>query len=432
MQSRSIHKSLPPSDTRPKQVAVSVAAPLAGGRPIALGIARFAEEHGGWDLQIGDDLADLQQLRNIAKLIDGLLMCSPTDIQLNAVAEFGKPVVAIATENPMFPRVVMDDHNIGRTAFAHLRSLGLNHFASFGIGDTPFSARRQDGFHAAAGALSARRYAGVVYNTIRADPHEYEKLRGFLTSLPTPCGVFAVTGWVAAIVIREASAFGIASPRDLAVVGVTDDDIACELSRPRITTVDDRSVAAGYEAARMLDAVFRGEKLPLEKPVIVPCGGLVLRASSDVLAVDDPDIRLAVEIIRREALGKLRVADVLARVPVSRRKLERAFSSKLGRSMHDEIVGVRVEEVRRLLKNTDLPMKEIAALCGFSDDSKLSTAFRRATGLTPRDYRRQTSFAGAEPGQLQTYPPHQPSPSNPVPSNPIPSNPVPSPPVRMA
>lgn len=381
---------------RAKQILVSVSASLAGGRPIALGIARYAEEHGGWDLQIAEETTPLDTLTKAAHLADGILLASPSDERLAAVTPAAKPLVAVATEQSSIPRVLTDDLNIGRTAFAHLRSLGLSSFASFGLSGSPFSTRRQDGFHAAP-AASSRRYPRTVYNTIRADPHEYQIFRDFLLSLPRPCGAFAVTSWLAAVIIREAQLLGISVPQDLAVVGVTDDDIACELSRPRISAVDDRAAAAGYESARMLDLILRGDSFPTDTPLIVPCGSVVVRASSEVLSVDDKDVRAAVELIRREALGPFRVSDVLARVPASRRKLERAFASKLGRSMHDEIVRVRIEEVRRLLKNTDKPMKEIASLCGFSDDSKLSTAFRRSTGLTPRDYRRQTSFAGAEP-----------------------------------
>lgn len=365
-------------------------ASLSGGREVARGVCRQAEQMGNWETLLGDELIDPRELSRIASTVEGIILVSPNHAQVRTVRHLPKPAVAVSCDMAGLPVVNTDDPQIGRVAYQHLRSLGLNHFASVGMGRIPFSNRRQDGFEAASDHGTMHRYRRTLYTSVAADPEELAHIQAFIRSLPTPCGVFATTTWVAATFMRIARDMGLRVPEDFAVIGVTDDDMACEYARPSISTVDDRSGAAGAEAAKLLDRLMDGAPAPAG-PVIVPCGDVVVRGSSDVLAVSDPDLRSAVDLIRASALGPLRVSDVVERIPVSRRKLERAFSAQLGRTMHDEITRVRIDEARRLLRNTSLPMKEIALMCGFSDDSKFSTAFRKTLGITPRDYRRQAT-----------------------------------------
>ncbi|MFN4243460.1 MAG: substrate-binding domain-containing protein [Tepidisphaerales bacterium] len=366
---------------------------LSGGREVARGACRYIEQLGHTETVLGDELTDPRELARVASMVDGILLVSPTHAQARTAVHLHVPVVAVSCDLPGLVCVNTDDHQIGRVAHQHLRSLGLTQFASVGIGRAPFSVRRQDGFDAAATRFRVQRYRRPLYTTIFADPDELEQAMAFVRSLPTPCGVFAATTALAATFIRIARHMGKRVPQDFAVIGVTNDDMACEYTRPGITVVDDRSAVAGAEAVKLLLSLIDGAPRPA-KPIVVPCGDAIVRSSSDVLAVDDPDVRAAVELIRSRALGPVRVADIVRDLPVSRRKLERAFVSKLGRTMHDEIIRVRIDHARRLLRNTSLPMKEIASLCGFSDDSKFSTAFKKTLGITPRDYRRQSLLGG--------------------------------------
>lgn len=370
-------------------------APLSGGREVARGACRYVEQLPHVELVLGDELSDPRELVRVAMSVDGILLVSPNHAQARTAVHLHVPTVAVSCDLPGLVTINTDDQQIGQVAFRHLHSLGLRHFASVGLGRALFSVRRQDGFDAAATAsrFITYRYRRALYGTIFADPDELKLATGFIRSLPQPCGVFATTTATAASFIRVARFMGKRVPEDLAIVAVTNDDMACEYTRPGITVVDDRSHVAGSEAVKLLLGLIDGQPRPT-RPIVVPCGDVIVRSSSDVLAVDDPNIRAAVELIRSRALGPVRVADIVREIPVSRRKLERAFASKLGRTMHDEIVRVRIDEARRLLRNTALPMKEVASLCGFSDDSKFSTAFRKAVGLTPRDYRRQILIGG--------------------------------------
>jgi LacI family transcriptional regulator len=122
--------------------------------------------------------------------------------------------------------------------------------------------------------------------------------------------------------------------------------------------------------------------------VPVPPAGVITRQSTDVLAVDDPDVAAAVRHIRLHAFEGLSVKELLPAVAVNRRTLERRFVQVLGHTPLEEIRRVRLERAKSLLQ-TDLPIYEVAKRSGFSTPEYLATSFLRATGKIPSQYRRQ-------------------------------------------
>ena len=86
----------------------------------------------------------------------------------------------------------------------------------------------------------------------------------------------------------------------------------------------------------------------------------------------------------------LRVPAVVAALGTARRSLERRFRKSLGRTIHDQIVRAHVERAKRLLAETEEPLKRVAKESGFRTPQQLSKLFRRAEGLTPLAYRRRS------------------------------------------
>ena len=95
--------------------------------------------------------------------------------------------------------------------------------------------------------------------------------------------------------------------------------------------------------------------------------------------------------IRDHAQAPISVKDLLQAVAISRRALERRFEASVGRTPKQEIMRVRINRAQQMLAQTDLAAATIAMQCGFTRPDKLSTAFRRETGVTPVEYRRQHS-----------------------------------------
>jgi LacI family transcriptional regulator len=106
------------------------------------------------------------------------------------------------------------------------------------------------------------------------------------------------------------------------------------------------------------------------------------------LATDDDDIIRAVQFIREHACRPITAAEVFDQLCVSRTSLEPRFRSVLGRTIHQEILKVRIDRAKTLLAETDLPIKQIAQKTGFNTVQYLTKAFRRSTEDTPAAFRR--------------------------------------------
>jgi LacI family transcriptional regulator len=141
-------------------------------------------------------------------------------------------------------------------------------------------------------------------------------------------------------------------------------------------------------AAALLDRLIVGEPPPPE-PLLIPPLELSVRHSSDVLALDDPDLLAAVRFIHENSHQHISVEDVLKEVPIGRRLLERKFRSILGRSPLHEIRRARVDRAKRMLSLTDATLRQVAERSGFETIYHLCRTFRKETGQTAMQYRRQ-------------------------------------------
>jgi LacI family transcriptional regulator len=154
--------------------------------------------------------------------------------------------------------------------------------------------------------------------------------------------------------------------------------------------VKDDGRKVGFEAARLLDELMaKPKRRQVVPPLLVPPRGIAVRRSTEVSAVDDPLIALAMRHVREQACAGLRVSDLLAKFNVSRSVLYRRFNDALNRSPHEEILRVQLERAKRLLDESDFTLERIAELSGFQHSEYLSVAFKRELGQTPSEFRRQ-------------------------------------------
>ena len=180
-------------------------------------------------------------------------------------------------------------------------------------------------------------------------------------------------------------------PGAVAVLGVDNDEVFCELANPPLSSIALSTQRIGYEAARTLDQLMRGQK-PKEDPLLIPPAGVVPRQSSQRAAIVDPDVAAAVRYIALHVRDDLQVADVLREVPLSRRALDHRFLKVLGHTPAQEIRRAQVEMAKQVLAETDEPMIRVAAMAGFSNSKQLGASFHHATGTTPTAYRREHRF----------------------------------------
>ncbi len=177
----------------------------------------------------------------------------------------------------------------------------------------------------------------------------------------------------------------------VAVVGVDNDEMLCQLCAPPLSSVEQGARRIGYEAAALLDRMMEGAGPPNPRVVIDPVG-VVARQSTDILSVDDADVRAAVAEISRFACDGLTPDEVTRKVGCARSTLELRFRSALGRTISSEIRRVRVARAEQLVRETRLPLKQVAARSGFRSVQHMTTVFQERMGQTPAKLRR-TSIA---------------------------------------
>ncbi len=361
-------------------------------RGIVRGIRMYAETRPRWLFtSVFPEGSSLRNLRALKP--DGVIAAIDTEALAKALHSWRRPLVNVAAVLPdlRIPRVGVDSVAVGRLAAEHFVERGLRSFAFAGHPDWLFSSQREAGFRQgieAAGGLVDSYHDRTLrfFDPLCQHWPLNRRVHRWLRRLPKPVGVFT-PGDLWGLQLTEACRqTDLRVPEDVAVLGVDNDEL-CELERPTLSSVIVPAEQIGREAAALLDRLLAGAKPP-QQPVLLPPHGVMTRRSSEVLAIDDPEVVAAARFIRGHGHVPLRVLDVLKEVPIGRRSLERRFRNALGRGLWAEIRRVHVELAKRLLTETDLPMKTIAEQSGFTDFRHMAVAFRQDPGLSPTAYRR--------------------------------------------
>jgi len=308
------------------------------------------------------------------------------------VVASGLPAVDVSAANlvPSLPWVETDDAAISHQVIEHLLERGFRHFGFYGDDRYNWSNWRGEEF---ARLLEASGHScSVLHAPVQMFPSEEwleqtHRVAGWVKTLPKPVGIMGCFDTLGRQVLEACRIARCAVPDEVAVVGVDNDELLCELADPPMSSVASDTHNTGYTAAALLDKLMSGKKVPARGYRIAPLG-VVPRASSDALAIDDADVSQAIRYIRENACKGISVADVLHHVPLSRRMLEARFRKLIGRTPHEEMSRVQINRVKELLRETDLPMTEVARRCGFAHVEYLSVVFKKKVGMPPSEYRR--------------------------------------------
>lgn len=293
--------------------------------------------------------------------------------------------------------VCVDEAEVGKLAAQHLMAKGLRAVTTFRFNDGPFAVARERAFGESARAQGAQLVPGWWIDGAQPSRgmEDPAALIAWLEQLPRPCGVFACTDSWASVVARYARVAGVRIPEDLALIGVDNDPMDCELASPPLSSVCIPWRTVGEEAAKLVGRALARAPMAGER-IIIPPVDVVPRRSTDVTVVNDPIVSRTMAWIG-EHLGRRLTLNVIARAAMcSRQRLEQRFQAAIGRTVMQEVRRARVELARRLLSTTEMPLPRIADACGFTSAALFSVAFRRETGIPPGGYRRR--FRGVHSG----------------------------------
>ena len=324
---------------------------------------------------------------------EGILLLASDARVVAPVMKAGVPVVMvghIVAGASGLSDISVDEDALGAMAAEHLASLGLRHFAFVAHGDWPFIQPRRNGFVKAVEAMGhglVRELQGYLFEAALRPAFDAD-LRRMLCELPRPCGLLAANDELGVLVVETCLSLGLRVPEDVSVLGVDDDEMACELSEVPLSSVKQPLLAMGYEAARMLHRQMESPGSPAGSLQLLP-SGVAVRASSDLFAQDDPDVAAALRLIKDHAAEPINVAWLVRHLPVSRRSLECKFKAAVGRTLLGQIHHVRFQRAKELLVDSDLSLEQVARRSGFTNGQWMSESFRRELDITPSRYRRQ-------------------------------------------
>ena len=295
------------------------------------GITRYARE-AGWVLDTSMAHYSLIPHHWRGDGIITILLPERTDL-IEYVRQQRVPVVALYADVPEMkvPRVVLDDIRIGRLAAEHLLERGFSHLAFLKFSNTMSVQNREKGFRQV--VEEARRDYWLIdwhsASLANRGRNWFDWLKHQLEKLPLPIGIMVQSDHRATHLISACEAIGLAIPDQVAIIGVDNDEQACELAVVPISSVDCNREVMAYEGARLLDALMQKQCPPTQPITIVP-KGVVVRPSSDIFAVGDPAVARSLGFIREHYRESIGVDDVVKASRVSRCGLYRAFARELG------------------------------------------------------------------------------------------------------
>jgi LacI family transcriptional regulator len=381
-----------------RSVALIIETSNAYARGLLDGIIAYQREHELWSIYVAEQERGAQPPDWLKSWRgDGIIARIETAPIATAVRRTKLPAVDVSAARlvPEIPWVETNDQMIAQLAARHLVDRGFKTLAYCGEPQFNWSKWREESFIAFAKEAGCQHYVFEGKSQHDKDyswNRERTRLTAWVQSLPKPLGVMACYDFKGQQLLDVCRELGVAVPEQVAVIGVDNDARLCRLCTPPLSSVIPDTHRTGYEAAQLLDSLMRGKPVPTEATLIPPVG-IAERQSTDAYALDDPDIVTAMRFIREHACDGITVADVLRVVPLSRRKLEQRFLKLVRRTPYAEISRIRMERAGRLLRETSLPLAEIARRAGFTDPLYLSRAFKKHVGVSPRAYRKDAHIA---------------------------------------
>lgn len=366
-------------------------------RALLRGVSKYAEINGSWSFckmpPSYREKFGIDGILNFAKKwgADGIIAQLYNTKDIKKLVDSGICIIAQDFKDRFdnIPNLTGNYFQTGIIAAEYFLSKGYKNFAFSGFPDYVWSRERYDGFS------DTLQKAGIkVYLFDTVETPEYEMwyyndspLSQWLLELPKPLAVLTCDDRHANQLVEACRINKIKVPDQVAILGVDNDEVICNLSNPPISSIALDVESAGYKVGKLMESMIKKEKASYEDVIVEPIA-IIARQSTDIFAIDDNYVLKALRYISDNISEKLQVTDVLNKVPLCRRSLEKKFISIIGRSIYQEILHQKMEKAAFLLVATNHTILEIAIQCGLDDDKNFSRLFLKINKTTPLQFRK--------------------------------------------
>ena len=312
------------------------------------------------------------------------------DVKVDLLEKLNIPIIVqnYRERSGIITNLTGDYYGTGVMAADFFLERGYQNFAFYGYRNVIWSRERGLGYKE---RIEKQGYTCHFLENNNHDTTEWlyntEIIAKWLQSLPKPVALFACDDYYAQQITETCNVFGIEVPDEIAILGVDNDTLLCNLSTPPLSSISLDIENGGYRAAKLLNQYLKKEINEIPDIVIKPLF-IENRASTNKYAVSDLHIKKIMNYINDNFSNKITVSDIVALVPLSRRVLEKRFKTLIGTSVYQYILNVRISHFTKLLLTTDLYLPDAAIKSGFDDYKNVSRIFRKYKSMSPVEYRK--------------------------------------------
>ena len=365
-------------------------------RNLLKGIVRYSKEVGNWSFQRMPLYYRMLYGENgvvewAKKWQADAIIAQLTDVNIELLNDLNIPIIVqnYRDRNKAVSNLTGDYFNTGVMAAKFFLNRGYRNFAFYGFKGAIWSRERADGY---SHEIEKQGYKLAILENDNKDREEWSYnhtvLGNWLQSLPKPVALFACDDHFALQISETCNVYNINVPDDIAILGVDNDDLLCNISDPPLSSIVLDVENGGYNAGKLLHQLITKE---ITEPFNIVVNPLIIerRKSTEKYAVSDKNIQTILNYIEKNYANHLSVEELVKQVPLSRRVLEKKFKEETGESLYQYIQNYRIDQFTRLLITTDYSLFEAALQSGFENYKNVSRVFRKYKSLSPAEYRKR-------------------------------------------
>ena len=217
-----------------------------------------------------------------------------------------------------------------------------------------------------------------------------ETISRWLTELPKPCGILASCDDKSFEILDICNDLALKVPAEVGILGVNNDPILCENASPKLSSIQPDFIGEGRLAAELLERMMSGYSIPPQsRNRKVGIRSIHHRESTVSQSESGKLVQKVLAYIGREAIKGIGVLDVAKRFKVSPSLLELRFRELQNESLYEAMLRIRLDEVKRRLRQSREPISAITAACGWKCPTPPKILFKKRFGISMREYRNQ-------------------------------------------
>jgi LacI family transcriptional regulator len=380
-----------------KRVLLLIDTSRAVGQYYIEGVGKFIHTHGNWRIYVPTprylSTGKINYKEYIKEnKIDGILALDAMDQQqlFKIHKSSVSMVIHSAKSRKKLIKSVVDNVRVGEIAAEYFIELGFRNFMFVGLHKYLWSNMRMKGYKKVIDSRKdLRLFIHLLQNIGKNIKKDKQDISKWLKTIPKPYCIFACNDDVGYFVLEVCKDFNIKVPEEAAVLGVDNDEIICNMATPPLSSIKIGYEKGGYEDADVLNKLMNGNRNASKTEIIVMPQYIKTRQSSNIIAIEDKEIKKALVFIRENFKKAIQVSDVVWAAGLSRRMLQLRFQKVLKRSIHDEIKRMRLEYIKEQLRNSRTSIKKIAKSQQFMHPAHFCRFFKKSALIPPAEYRRR-------------------------------------------